>query len=414
MEASEVVIQVENISKRYVPRRQTLRDSLMQLLGRGGRREAAGDGHSDFWAVRDLSFTVRKGETLGIIGSNGAGKSTVLKMIAGITAPTSGRLAVKGRVGTLIELGAGFNPDLTGRENVYLNGAVLGLTRREIERRYDQIAAFSGLGEFLEGPVKYYSSGMYAKLGFSIAVHVEAEILLTDEVLAVGDAAFQQQCLEKFQELKASTTIVLVSHNLAMVEKICGRVLWFKQGRLECEGEPRKVIDAYLESVHQDRNRGRTTGLQLRSDPRAKRWGSGEIEIMEVITCNGQGQARTVFRTFDEFVVRLRYRVNGPFREPGFCVNICTEEEAFIHGTNTFIREVPVTVAAAEGTIEVRYPRLPLLTGVYWLTVGVTSANNWEAPYDLRERAQQFEVLRTHPDGGFICFDHHWRNTGRP
>ncbi len=414
MEASEVVIQVENVSKRYVPRRQTLRDSINELLVRVARREHAGDRHSGFWAVRDLSFTVRKGETLGIIGSNGAGKSTVLKMIAGITAPTSGRITVKGRVGTLIELGAGFNPDLTGRENVYLNGAVLGLTRREIEERYERIAAFSGLGEFLEVPVKYYSSGMYAKLGFAIAVHVEADILLTDEILAVGDAAFQRQCLQKFQELKAATTIVLVSHDLAMVEKICMRALWIKGGRLECDGEPKKVIDVYLESVLQDRSRGRRAERLLGSDPQAKRWGSGEIEIVEVTTCNGQGQARTVFRTFDEFVVRLRYRVNGPFHEPGFCVNICTEEEAFIHGTNTFIREVPVTVAAAEGTIEVRYPRLPLLTGVYWLTVGVTSANNWEAPYDLRERAQQFEVLRTRSDGGFICFDHQWRNTGRP
>ena len=412
MEASDTVIELQNVSKRYERRARTLRDSLAQLLGRGGQRGAAAERRGEFWAVRDLSFAVRRGETLGIIGPNGAGKSTVLKMIAGITAPTSGRITAKGRVGTLIELGAGFNPDLTGRENVYLNGALLGLTRREIDRRYDQIAAFSGLGEFLEGPVKYYSSGMYAKLGFSVAVHVEPQILLTDEILAVGDAAFQQQCLEKFQELQASTTIVLVSHDLAMVEKICGRALWFEGGRLESEGEPRKVIDAYLESVHQDRNRGRMTGRPLGPDPRAKRWGSGEIEIMEVITCNGHGEPRTVFRTLDELVVRIHYQVKGPFRDPGFCVNICTEEDVFLHGTNTFNQGVPVKIAQDTGIIEVRYPRLPLMVGTYWLTVGVTSENDWSAPYDRCSRARKFEVLKTSPEGGLVSFDHSWRCSG--
>ncbi len=410
MEASDTVIELQNVSKRYERRALTMSGSLAQLLGRGDQRGAAAERRGEFWAVRDLSFAVRRGETLGIIGPNGAGKSTVLKMIAGITAPTSGRITVKGRVGTLIELGAGFNLDLTGRENVYLNGAVLGLTRREIEERYDQIAAFSGLGEFLEEPVKYYSSGMYAKLGFSIAVHVEAEILLTDEVLAVGDAAFQQQCLEKFQELKASTTIVLVSHDLAMVEKICRRALWFNQGRLECEGEPRKVIDAYLESVHRDLSQGRTTGNLLGSDLRAQRWGSGEIEIVEIITCNGHGEPRTVFRTLDELVVRIHYQVKGPSRDPGFCVNICTEEDVFLHGTNTFNQGVPVKIAQDTGIIEVHYPRLPLMVGTYWLTVGVTSDNNWTAPYDLCLRVKKFEVLRTSPEGGAVCFDHSWRN----
>ena len=412
MEASEVVIQVENVSKCYVPRRQTLRDSLKELLVRVGRREHPGDRHSGFWAVRDLSFTVRKGETLGIIGSNGAGKSTVLKMIAGITAPTGGRVAVKGRVGTLIELGAGFNFDLTGRENVYLNGAVLGLARRQIEERYERIAAFSGLGEFLEVPVKYYSSGMYAKLGFAIAVHVEADILLTDEILAVGDAAFQRQCLQKLQELKAATTIVLVSHDLTMVDQVCSRVIWLKRGRLEGDGVPRKVIDAYLEWVRRDLSQGRTTGNLLESDLRAQRWGSGEIEIVEVITCNGHGEPRTVFRTLDELVVRIHYQVKGPFRDPGFCVNICTEEDVFLHGTNTFNQGVQVKIAQDTGTIEVFYPRLPLMAGTYWLTVGVTSENDWSAPYDRCSRARKFEVLKTSPEGGLVSFDHSWRCSG--
>lgn len=410
MRASDVVIEFEQVSKRYDRRSATLRDSLSRLFhGRcrteGGEAVATG---SEFQAVKDVSFAVLRGETLGVIGANGAGKSTILKLIAGITAPTSGRIAVHGQVASLIELGAGFNQELTGRENIVLNGAVLGVSQREIERDFDRIAAFSGLGEFLDVPVKYYSSGMYAKLGFSVAVHVRADILLTDEILAVGDAVFQRQSIEKFRELKVSTTVVFVSHDLPLVERLCTRVLWFKRGRLECDGEPRKVIDAYLESVQREETRGLKDDVLPGSDAKGKRSGSGEMEILEVATCNGQGQLRKVFRTFDELVVRIRYRVNGPVRNPGFGVNICTQDNVFVQGTNTFNQGYRVKMAQEIGTIEVRYPNLPLMAGLYWLTVGATSNNDWTAPYDLCERVQTFEVMKTGPEGGVVCFDHSW------
>jgi ABC-type polysaccharide/polyol phosphate transport system ATPase subunit len=411
MRTSDFVIQVESVSKCYVRRPRTLLDSLSQFMfrHRSGRGSSVPAENSEFWALREVSFAVERGETLGIIGENGAGKSTILKLIAGITAPTTGRINADGRVATLIELGAGFNPELTGRENVYLNGAVLGLKRREIENSFESIASFSGLGHFLDMPVKYYSSGMYARLGFSIAAHVKADIILTDEILAVGDAAFQHQCLKKIQELKASSTIIFVSHDLSTINKICTRVLWLKGGRLQLTGAPEKVIDAYLQSVQQDREESLRAGRSLwEPGTDAKRWGSGEIEIVEVITCDGQGQARSVFKTFDDLIIRIHYRVNGLIRDPGFGVKICSPDDVFVHGTNTFIQESKITVPHGTGTIHVRYPRLPLLAGTYWLTVGVTSGNDWAAPYDLRERVNKFEVLTTRPDGGVISLNHSW------
>ncbi len=410
MPSSDVAIRFENVSKRYVRHSRTIRDALSLIacrlgLGRGSTDHAA---DAEFWAIRDATFQVDRGETVGIIGENGAGKSTILKLIAGITAPTSGSIRVNGRMATLIELGAGFNQDLTGRENIYLNGAVLGLSRREIDGSFDRIVAFSGLAEFLDVPVKYYSSGMYARLGFSIASHVQADIILTDEILAVGDAAFQRQCLKKFQEIRASATILFVSHNLSAVRKVCSRVLWLKGGRVQLNGTPEPVIDAYLQSVQTDREESLRTVRPQGSEAEAERKGSGEIEIVEVATFDGTGQERTVFRMNDEFVVRIRYRVKGPFRDPGFGVNICSQDNVFIHGTNTFMHEGTLTLEEGEGTIHVRYPRLPLLAGVYWLTVGATSGNDWSAPYDLRERVQKFEVVTALPDGGIMCLDHQW------
>lgn len=411
MPSSDVAIRFENVSKCYVRHPRTIRDTLSLVACRLGLGKGSTDQATDaeFWAVRDATFQVERGETVGIIGENGAGKSTILKLIAGITAPTSGSIRANGRLATLIELGAGFNQDLTGRENIYLNGAVLGLSRREIDESFDRIVAFSGLAEFLDMPVKYYSSGMYARLGFSIASHVRADVILTDEILAVGDAAFQRQCLKKFQELKNSATIIFVSHDLAAISKTCTRVLWLKGGRLQLAGAPEKVVDAYLQSVQEEREESLRAGRSLPgSGMETKRSGSGEIEIVEVATCDERGRVRSVFRTFDDLVVRIHYRVNGPFRDPGFGVKICSGDDVFIHGTNTFIRESKVAVAQSSGTVHLRYSRLPLLAGLYWLTVGVTAGNDWSAPYDVRERVHKFEVVTTSPDGGLTCLDHCW------
>lgn len=403
------MIQFDGVSKRYQKRSRTLHEALRRFFGGSEPGPIPGSlTASEFWALRNVSFQVERGETLGIIGQNGAGKSTILKLIAGITAPSIGHVTVTGRVGCLIELGAGFNPELTGTENIFLNGILLGLSRKEISKTFDQIVAFSGMQDFLDMPVKYYSSGMYARLGFAIAAHVKADVILTDEILAVGDAAFQRQCFKKFQELQASTSIVFVSHDLPAIKKICTRTIWLKDGSLQQSGLPEEVIDAYLESVQQEREASIDVVGQRQAETGGRRWGSGEIEIVKVATCDGQGRERNVFRTFGELLVRIHYRVTGPYRDPGFGVNIYSADGVFIHGTNTFIRGVPVKLDSDVGTVEVCYPKLPLSGGVYWLTVGVTAGNDWSRPYDLHERAQRFEVLTVQPDGGLVCFDHKW------
>lgn len=415
MSAPNVMVRFENVSKCYVKRSRTFRESLAYRVGRlrNEVRNAQRAPGAELWAVKNVSFSVARGETLGIIGQNGAGKSTLLKLIAGITSPTDGRVTVCGRLGTLIELGAGFNPELSGQENIYLNGMVLGLKRRDIERSFDQIVSFSGLGNFLDMPVKYYSSGMYAKLGFAIAVHMKADIILTDEILAVGDVAFQRRCFEKFQELRKSTTIVFVSHDLAKVKEICSRVIWMKEGRVQCEGMPDKVVEAYLDSLQKDREQHLRSGRPPGPEPGAGRWGSGEIEVAEVITCDGLGEPRSVFRTFDDLIVRIHYRVNGRFQEPSFGVNIYSSKGEFVHGTNTFIQSAPIPISHEGGMVEVRYQKLPLLAGEYWLRVGVTAGNNWNTPYDVRDRIRKFEILPTQSNGGLVCLDHCWNNVVR-
>ncbi len=395
-------IRFDGVAKCYRQGAPSLRDSVAGVF----RRQTGGG--RDFWALRDLTFDVPHGQTLGIIGANGAGKSTILKLIAGIMRPTEGRVSVEGRVGTLIDLGAGFVPDLTGRENIYLCGALYGMAEEQIAARFDRIVTFSGLAGFLDVPVKYYSSGMYARLGFSIAIHIEAEIVLADDVLSVGDAAFQRQCVRRFEELKRSATILFVSHDLPRIRQVCDRVLWIKGGRLACDGAPGEVVDAYVRSLCREREAA-VPAVEPVAEP-GTRWGSGEIRITDVMTCDEKGQAKTVFRPHEALLIRLAYRVNGPVRDPGFCVNIMSDESVFLEGTNTFSLPQPIALREPEGMIELLYPRLPLLGGTFWLMVGATSGNNWAMPYDLWERCRAIEVLRTGVEAGLVGIEHAWND----
>lgn len=410
------VLEFDRVSKGYDRQSLSFRSAFRRALAQMKRHWTPPNPqeHSMFWAVSDLSFKVYKGETVGIIGENGAGKSTILKLMAGITTPTHGRVVCRGRVASLIELGAGFNPDLTGRENITLNGSVLGLTQAEIKRKFDLIVSFSGLEQFLDTPVKYYSSGMYAKLGFAIAAHVEADIILTDEILAVGDAAFQRQCHQKFQQLQSSATIVFVSHDLFAIRKSCTRVLWIRGGRIQLDSKPDEVVDAYLDSVQQEREEELRVGRPKRAIEGAMRWGSGEIEIEAVTTHDEQGRDKSVFRTHEKLVIRISYRVKGKFVDPGFCVQLHTDQGVWLHGTNTFVDGVACEVDADTGMIELQYPDIPLLTGTYWIMAGVTSANDWTTPYDVIMKAQHFEVLTRSGEGGIIVCDHAWNTAVSP
>ena len=237
---SNIVINFSHVSKKFRKgKRLYLKQALLDIF-RPQKEE-------DFWALNDVNFQIKKGEVVGIIGANGSGKSTILKMIAGVLTPTRGRVEVKGRIGPLIELGAGFHPELTGRENIYLNGTVLGLTKKEIDEKFNSIVEFSGIEEFIDTPVKHYSSGMYVRLGFSIAIHVEPEILLVDEILAVGDMAFQKKCLDKIKEFEnQGVTIILISHSLELVKSVCERLVLIQHGKIIQSGSVEKIISKYI------------------------------------------------------------------------------------------------------------------------------------------------------------------------
>ncbi len=234
------IITFKNVSKKFKRGQKLLLKEALIDLFLPSKQE-------DFWALRDMSFAINKGETIGVIGSNGSGKSTILKLIAGVMSPTYGKIQVSGRISPLIELGAGFHPELTGRENIYLNGAILGLTKRQIEECFSDIVAFSELSDFIDTPVKHYSSGMYIRLGFSVAVHTDPEIMLIDEIFAVGDTSFQKKCFRKMEEFKKNkVTIVFVTHDMEVVKSFCEKAMFLNKGRLENIGNPKEIVNEYL------------------------------------------------------------------------------------------------------------------------------------------------------------------------
>src|SRR5882762_1711498 len=253
---ADTVIELSSVSKRYRLRGggwyvTSIKDELGRLSARLFGREAPP--RDEFWALRDVSFSLKRGDTLGLIGRNGAGKSTLLKVRSRVTVPTTGSFVTNGRLGSLIEIGAGFHPDLTGRENIFLNGSIMGMTRREVQRKFDQIVAFSEVERFIDTPIKHYSSGMQMRLGFAVAAHTDPDILLIDEILAVGDASFQAKCLNKLAELKQQEkTVILVTHNLSNIREHSKRVVWIDHGQVRQWGDSDTVVDAYLEHVAED------------------------------------------------------------------------------------------------------------------------------------------------------------------
>ena len=291
-------LKFHSVSKKYRIHRESEAEPPTNIVQRVSRRLRGN--WNDFWALRDVSFEVNRGEALGIIGQNGAGKSTLLKLLYNITAPTKGCITVNGRLGALIEVASGFHPDLTGRENVYLNGSLLGMKRNEISRKLDSIVDFAGVSAFIDTPVKRYSSGMYLRLGFAIAAHLDPDILLLDEVLAVGDAEFQSKCIDRINQLRtAGTTIVFVSHNLGAVENLCDRVFLLRQGEISCSGPPRYVIAEYEHMLTQ-----------------TPAWSAAELndkaalpaaQITAVDFFNSEGRKSTIFATGDEVTIEVQY-----------------------------------------------------------------------------------------------------------
>jgi lipopolysaccharide transport system ATP-binding protein len=390
------VISIEHVGKQYrigarADTYGTLRDRLAETaraavkrLRRGG---AAGRGET-IWALEDVSCEVPEGDVLGVIGCNGAGKSTLLKILSRITEPTRGRVDLYGRVGSLLEVGTGFHPELTGRENVYLNGAILGMRRAEIERKFDEIVAFSEIEKFIDTPVKWYSSGMYVRLAFSVAAHLEPDILIVDEVLAVGDMAFQQKCLRKISDMRARLkAILLVTHNMITVRAICTSALLLSRGRVAAAGEPERVVPLYeklmLESLRETRDEVEA--------------GMGQVEVESVTLLDSAGVERRAFETGESVRVVVEY--NAVERSEGVIAYAAIRRpDGFICvGTSTKLEGLELPPLEGRGRLEVEIPELLVLPGHYVLDVTFYDRNFEHRAYFLGRKKVEFEVDSTRP-----------------
>jgi ABC-type polysaccharide/polyol phosphate transport system ATPase subunit len=391
MSSSPVIIRCRSVSKRFIytpDTPQTVLESVIAALTHRGARRP-----QELWAVRDASFEVRAGESVGIVGRNGSGKSTMLKLITRILRPTSGTVQVNGRLSALLELGAGFHPDLTGRENIYMNGSLLGLRKEQIASRYNAIVAFSELEEFIDMPVKHYSSGMYMRLGFSVAVHVDPDILIVDEILAVGDQSFQTKCLERIHEMKQNgVTILMVSHNLDSVRTMCSHLIWMDHGHIKAVGPSAQVAADYL--AHSSRRDGdRLTGYDNgHASSTFTRWGTGDIEICGVRFLDGQGNEQTAFKTGDAMTIEISYVAHKPIIDPEFGLGIYRQDGVHVNGPNNRVGGLPLGLVKGEGIVRYCIERLPLLPGLYQTTAAVHDSRIARA-YDFHERAYPFRVV---------------------
>lgn len=378
-------------------------------------------GESSVVALRDITFDVDKGESFGIIGRNGSGKSTLLKLISGILKPTSGSLVVDGRISALIELGAGFHPEITGRENIYINGIMLGLTRREIDRKFPLIVEFADIGEYLDEPVKTYSSGMYVRLGFAVAVHVDPDILLIDEVLAVGDEEFSQKCIAKIQEMKyRGVTMLFVTHQLDLVRNLCDRALWLDHGGIAGIGDPIRVVDSYLQRVSgtelapvlEDQDGEETDSEDSDSEDLGteERWGSGEVLIPRVSLTDRDGNDLVAVGTGTPVTVELEVSVREPQTDFVFGIGIYHADGTCVYGTNTELEGwLPLRIES-DGIVKFVVSELDLVAGSYRLDAAVHSRNG--RAFDYRRGVVRFAVGSRIHDVGVYRPKHEWQFEG--
>jgi ABC-type polysaccharide/polyol phosphate transport system ATPase subunit len=446
------VINVSKVYRRYARKRQfaTLKSAILDgsLLGDLKPEET-------FQALRGVSFSVPKGCTYGVIGRNGSGKSTLLKCVAGITRPTEGEVKVDGRISALIELGAGFHPEISGRENIFINGIMLGLTKREIQRRFDEIVDFAEMQEFIDAPVKTYSSGMYMRLGFAVAVHVDPEVLLVDEVLAVGDQGFTHKCLDKFAEFRRrNKSILLVTHSLDLVEKFCDSAHWLDHGVTRGEGEPKRVVAAYIIDVEdteenelakaeavrvaaaaKEVSEAKETALTETADvsvasvdgdqssvPREQsgpkdgfksdegRWGTREIEITNVTITGPEQEAGHVFQSGDAIQVRMDVTAKEKITDFVFGLGLFNADNVCVYGTNTNLEEFQPTEIEGSGSVTFTIDHLDLVEGTYRLDLAAHKADGY--PYDYHRLLYTFRVKSRVRDVGIYRPDHSWSFEG--
>jgi ABC-type polysaccharide/polyol phosphate transport system ATPase subunit len=432
------VVNVSKVYRRFTRKKQfaTLKSALLS-----GSLISDLQPDETFPALRGVSFQVPKGVTYGVIGRNGSGKSTLLKCVAGITRPNSGSIAVDGRISALIELGAGFHPEISGRENIFINGIMLGLSKKEVQRRFDEIVEFAELQDFIDAPVKTYSSGMYMRLGFAVAIHVDPEVLLIDEVLAVGDQGFTLKCLDKFSEFRRrNKTILLVTHSLDLVEKFCDHALWLDKGQTRAEGEPKRVVASYIIDVEktEEQELAKAESARLAASASAAagaqgaeklpdnpvetgeapadmfkategRWGTREVEITGVTLLGADGQPGHVFQYGERVQVQMQVRAHHPLEDFVFGFGIFNADGVCCYGTNTNLEELQPAQISGEGVVTFEIESLKLVEGTYRLDLAAHKLDGY--PYDYHRLLYSFRVKSRTKDVGIYRPDHRWSFT---
>lgn len=393
-------ITVQNISKKFDVFSRPI-DQLKELFSFTHRSY-----HHEFWALKDINFQVEEGETLGIIGPNGSGKTTLLRLLAGTTSPSEGDLRVNGRISALLDLQAGFLSEFSGRENVFLKGALLGVSPEEMEEKFADIVAFSNLKDFIDRPIKTYSSGMIIRLGFSLAAFMDFDLLLIDEVLSVGDLVFQRKCINRMRKFKEmGKTIVIASHNLGDLGSFCQRLLLLREGKIEREGDTEELIHWYMEDC--DRLGGRIDeAVNPFKLQRIYGKDTGEIKITKVEFLNSEGEPRDEFRTGEELIIAISYHAEEKIVNPLIRVQIFRNDGLWVHGSNTYRHGLDLGVLEGDGIIRLCFTRLNLLEGNFYLSVGIWpdeySSYVTEVAYDLHEMAYILKVKSRREDGAGI------------
>lgn len=402
----DTVIKVEHVSKKYC---KYLRRSMVygimdigrNMLGMSSRSEHLRK--DEFWALDDVSFEVKKGETLGIIGPNGSGKTTLLKLLNGIFWPDKGKITIKGKVRALIELGAGFHPLLTGRENIYINAAILGMTKKEIDKKFDEIVEFADIGDFIDTPVKYYSSGMFVRLGFAIAIHSDPDILLIDEILAVGDYSFQTKCVKKIIELKKNTTIIIISHNLDLIYNISDNSILINKGKIIFYGYPNEVIKKYTEKINLNQINKKLDG-QIGYKKR--------IAIKKIDLMNNDGEITNEFKTGDKMIVKMEIYSEEVIEKPVFGISLHRNDGLYVAGFNTKFSQININHWKGNGYIKFIIDEIILTEGIYSLSASITM-DDCITSYDYLQHVIIFKVIENYSfkifrDHGVVKIPCHW------
>jgi lipopolysaccharide transport system ATP-binding protein len=399
---NEPIIRFQNVDKRFAFTKEKPQSVMEMFISIFSWRKRRKRDKEMLWAVHGVSFDVLPGQCFGIVGRNGSGKSTILKLIARILRPNNGRIIINGRVSALLELGAGFHPDLTGRENIFLNAALLGFDEASTHAYYDRIVAFSELEEFIDMPVKHYSSGMYMRLGFSVAIHMQPDILIVDEILAVGDQAFQSKCINAIMGMKNSgTTIIIVSHNINLVRTLCTHILWIDKGIPQAYGPVDEIAAEYVAHAYQ-RKGSLISGAIARS-------GSGEIEINDTRFLDANGQPQETFATGDPMTIEICYVAHQPIPNPEFGLAIFRQDGVQVNGPNTKVAGVDLGIIEGAGIVRYVIDSLPLLPATYLVTTAVHDGRSHQC-YDYHKQAYSFRVTQggTQELDGLIVLPARW------